>query len=378
MNELGRKLERIEIPDEHGARERTWPVVRSAFAERPARPRGPLHLRPAVALALVLLAAVVAAALTSPGMAVLDRIRKTVGVEHAAPALFALPTQGRLLVRTDAGVWVVRRDGSKRLVGPYREASWSPFGRFVVAARANELVTLEPDGHVHWTLARPGARLPSWGGSRTDTRIAYLGRGSLRVVAGDGTGDRLGCATTRVAAVAPAWQPGSPRILAVATRDGAVRVYESDDCRLLWRTTPGAVPRKIEWSSDGKRLLVLSRRGLRVYDARGRIVAREDTPGGARYVDTTFLAGGHAVVAIRVHGAQSDVFELHPGRSLFHVAGVLDRLAASPDGRWLLVTWPSAEQWVFVRADGRGLRAVSNISRQFDSGSFPRIEGWAP
>ena len=56
--------------------------------------------------------------------------------------------------------------------------------------------------------------------------------------------------------------------------------------------------------------------------------------------------------------------------------GVLSRLAWSPDGAWLLASWPSADQWVFVRADGKRIRAVSNVSEQFRSRSFPRIEGW--
>src|SRR5919108_369433 len=51
-------------------------------------------------------------------------LHETVGIEHAQPALFSLPSPGRLLVASDAGVWVVREDGSKRLLGPYREASW--------------------------------------------------------------------------------------------------------------------------------------------------------------------------------------------------------------------------------------------------------------
>jgi hypothetical protein len=35
-----------------------------------------------------------------------------------------------------------------------------------------------------------------------------------------------------------------------------------------------------------------------------------------------------------------------------------------------------ADQWVFVRADGGGIRAVSNISSQFGSGAFPHVGGW--
>jgi len=59
----------------------------------------------------------------------------------------------------------------------------------------------------------------------------------------------------------------------------------------------------------------------------------------------------------------------------------LRQLAWSPDGRWLLVSWPAADQWVFVRVAGMPrIAAVSRIARQFSARSaqhaFPRIEGW--
>ena len=156
------ELERVEIPGEHEARERTWSVAATAFSERQPVERDRRMLKPAVAIAFAV--AALAAVLSPPGRAVLDEIREVVGVERAQPALFSLPAPGRLLVSSDAGVWVVQQDGSKRLLGDYREASWSPFGRFVVAARENELAALEPDGDVRWTLARPGVRSPRWGG----------------------------------------------------------------------------------------------------------------------------------------------------------------------------------------------------------------------
>ena len=369
---MKRELERVEIPDEHGARERAWAVLSSAFAKRTPASRRSLHWRPALALAVVL--ALVAAAFSSPGKGVVDRIRKTVGIEHAAPALFSLPSPGKLLVRTDAGVWVVQRNGSRRFLGGYREASWSPFGRFLVAARTNELAAIEPNGDVRWTLARPGVRLPSWGGTRTDTQIAYLSGRSLRVVAGDGTGDRVGCAR-RVARVAPAWQPGAPRVLAVAAHSGSVRVYSVDTCRLLWHSKPGPVLTKLEWSSDGHRLLVLAPPGLRVYDARGRLLAEDRPPNPARDADATFVGPeNYGVVGIRVRGGQSNIFA---PRTLFHARGSLRQVTASPDGRWLLITWPTANQWIFVRADGKRIRAISNASSQFESGTFPKVEGWA-
>ena len=47
----------------------------------------------------------------------------------------------------------------------------------------------------------------------------------------------------------------------------------------------------------------------------------------------------------------------------------------SRDGRWLLVEWRTADQWVFVRLDGtRPFRAVSAIARQFRGKAV--VEGW--
>jgi hypothetical protein len=235
---------------------------------------------------------VVAGLLSPPGRAVLDEIRQVVGVEGGAPALFSLPAPGRLLVAADSGVWVVNANGSKRLLGHYREASWSPFGRFVVAARANELVALTPEGTVRWSLARPDVRLPRWGGSRTDTRIAYLSRGALRVVGGDGKGDRL--VDRDAGAEAPRWLDGPAHRLAYARRDGSTRVVDADT------------------------------------------------------------------------GAALEVQPAEPPRATL-----------SPDGRWTVAGWADADQFVFTRLGRpRQIRAVSNVSAQFRSRSFPRIEGW--
>ena len=314
---MRRELERIEIPGEHGARARTWSVVARAFHERPpTRQRAEWPRLAAVAIAL---AALAAAALSSPGRAVLDEVREVVGVERAQPALFSLPAEGRLLVASDAGVWVVQQDGSKRLLGSYREASWSPFGRFVVAARENELAALEPDGDVRWTLARPGVRFAVWTGSETDTRIAYVDRTGVRVVAGDGTGDRL-----------------------VARGGGGP---------LRWR--PG---RRFE---------------LVYVDAQGRTVV-VDVTNGRRDVRPRSPAPRQVRVVRR--GGDSRV--LVGGRIVFRASGRLLGPVRSPDGRWLVVGWPTADQWVFVRANGKRIRAVSNVSEQFRSRSFPRVEGW--
>jgi len=368
------ELESIEIPGEYEAREHTWTMLESALAERQPIERRSSMLRPAIVVAVVV--ATLAAVLSPAGRAVLDEIREVVGVESAQPALFSLPSPGQLLVASDAGVWVVQADGSKRLLGEYREASWSPFGRFVVAARENELAALEPDGDVRWTLARPGARSPRWTGTEADTRIAYVDRTGLRVVAGDSTDDRL---------VAPgvrgplAWRPGSRRELAYAT-PREVRVQDVESGRLVWRArrAGGRSPiRALEWSSDGNRLLVLQPYGLRIYETPGRVMGRDDPSDATQDADAAFRPRSRETAVIRLEGSQSTVFQLATGTPVFSGTGTFDQVAWSPNGRWLLVTWPTADQWVFVRVDGkRSIRAGSNISEQFRSRTFPRVEGW--
>jgi hypothetical protein len=363
---MRRELERIDIPGEHEARGRAWSVVSGAFAER--EPTPPEHHRLRLAVVIAIVAALLAAALSPPGRAVLDEIREAVGVEHAQPALFSLPAEGRLLVASDPGVWVVDEDGSKRLLGDYRDATWSPFGRFVGATRANELAALEPGGDVRWTLARHGVSFPRWSGTDIDTRIAYLVGRRPRVVAGDGTADESLCSTSSRRAAA-AWRPGAGFVIAVLAPSGAVRVLDLDGCRQLWQSEPMPGSNRIEWSSDGARVLVVG--GSKVRELNGRTGAGL---GELRATEAAFRPGTHEPALIRMQGDTSEV--VLGNTTLFSGAGTLSGLTWSPDGRWLLVGWPAADQWVFVRADGRSIRAVANVSSQFRSQSFPRVDGW--
>jgi hypothetical protein len=309
---------KLDVPVPEGAEDRAWHVVRAAYEERVPAPRERKVWRPVLVLAAVAVAA--GAVASPPGQAVLDSIREAVGIERAQPALFSLPAPGRLLVESAGGVWVVQADGSKRRLGDWREASWSPLGRFVVVARANELAAVEPDGDVHWSLARPNVRFPRWAGDRIDTRIAYLSGTSLRVVAGDGTGDRL--LRRNVATMPPTWLPGDGFRLAYTDRAGRTVVVDADT---------------------------------------GRVLRERDAPA--------------ATALIRRRGSASEV--VAGGRVVFRGTGEFRDVARSPDGRWLLVTWPTADQWVFVRTSGkRRIVAVSGITRQFGGGAFPRIAGW--
>ncbi len=120
------------IPGAAEAERRGLALLERAYAERRPAAR-PVMPRLAVALAA---AALLAALLLSPaGAAVRNWIGDvfTAGVRNAQPALTEVPGGGRLLVQSSRGPWVVQPDGSRRLLGHYEEASWSPHGLFVAA-----------------------------------------------------------------------------------------------------------------------------------------------------------------------------------------------------------------------------------------------------
>jgi outer membrane protein assembly factor BamB len=367
-----RELERIEIPNEHDARVRTWAVVRAAYAEREPVPRTRPLLVPALVAAAVL--AVVAAAASPPGRAVIDDVREVIGIEEAAPAVFSLPAPGRVLLTSGSGAWIASADGSKRFLGPARDAAWSPFGRYVAVARPNELVALEPDGDVRWTLARPDVSHPAWGGSDTDTRIAYRSGNRLRVVAGDGTGDRPLARDT--ADVPPAWRPGGGHVLTHATRNGDVVTVDTGSGRLLWRRPGDAPVAGLDWSSDGRRLLVRRDAGAEILTRDGQPFTGF-VPANGRLLAAALRPGSHAVAYALESGGRTQVLvDGEPGGLVFSGPGRSDELGWSPDGRWLLLGWRAADQWVFVRPGTRSVQAAAHVTEQFRSSTFPTLAGW--
>ena len=370
---------KFEAPNERAAEDRAWAVVRAAYAKREPVTWPRRHARPLVAGALV--AAAVAAVLSPPGRSVVHSLRKAVGVQHAQTELFALPAPGQVLVSGAGGTWIVNADGSRRRLGRYSRAAWSPHGLFVVATRRDELLALDPKGNVRWTLARRSPRFPAWTGTRVNTRIAYItGRAlheKLHVVAGDGTGDRtLGEAVPAT----PAWRPGPGHVLAYMTgrslRPPRLIVVDVDRGRTLVRLRPPDGTWLLAWSSDGRRLLALGATSLRVYNAKGTLVLAREPSGGNHYVDGGFVPRTHRVLVLREYGFQSALVAPDTGRVVFRGSGTFGvYLSFSPDGRWALVSWPTANQWVFLRVSGpRHIVGVSRISTQF--GGFPRVEGW--
>jgi dipeptidyl aminopeptidase/acylaminoacyl peptidase len=390
-DDLARRFEEIPVPDERGAEQRGWEVVSAALEERGDRARRPRSGRLARRrlLAVAASAAAVAVAVTPPGAALADWLSDVVDPRGPAarPALTSLPSSGRLLVDARNGPWVVARDGSKRRLGRYSDAAWSPRGLFVVAARGRQLVALEPSGAVRWALAREAPIAdPAW--SPDGFRIAYLSGGELRVVVADGSADRP--VATAAPGSTPSWRPGSGHVLAYVDRADRIVAVDADSRRILWRTPTETQPTQLLWTAGGRRLVAVTARDVRVFDSRGRPLAATRMPAGVRAGTAALRPGGRelAVVRTRTASGSSEVVAyrvgsgIAPARRLFGGSGELDGLAWSPDGRWLLVGWPTADQWLFIRSTAVSeLVAISNLGRQFDPGGngasrFPRIAGW--
>jgi len=387
----------IAIPDD--AEERGLRVVEAAYAEREAPARSRLESRrplPRLALALAL-ATLLAALLLSPaGAAVRDWVDDafTASTPKPEPTLAEIPGGGRLLVESAAGPWVVQPDGSRRLLGGYEEATWSPHGLFVAAADGRTLSAVEPDGTPRWSFTAP-ARVadPRWAPSPGE-RIAYRSGRALRVIAGDGTGERA--LAPQTAPIAPAWSPFGDPSLAYVSAAGALRIVDSESGERL-AAAPG-LPEiaEMEWGAGGTAILETSPRALRLRQVRagklspgpaldaGRMLA---VPPGADLVDAALAPRRQAVAAVLTHwrdaGTSSSVVVYGPagGRQrLLTVPGSLGEVAWSPDGERLLVAWPYANQWLFLPVGKGQGRAVANVSNAFAPGggvaSFPRVEGW--
>lgn len=378
------ELLQVPVPDESGAQERARQVVAGAFAERmPAtHPPHARRLRPALLALAGTTAAVVAIAVSPAGSAIVHSVRQAVGLKHAAPALASLPAPGAVLVTSPAGPWVVQPDGSKRLLGRYQEASWSPHGLFVAVTRPHELLAVDPKGNVHWSLDRAGAvTVPRW--SPDGYRIAYLDGHALRIVAGDGTGDRL--FAPNAAPIAPAWRPSdqNEHVLAFVTAQDELELADVDSGHVIARRRLTAVPNELLWSRDAHRLAVVTHHGVEVFDTTGARLApvRFARPtGAASFVpgthDLTVILGGHRSDAVTVdldHPAQAPT-------EVFSGSGRFSALAWAPDGRWLLLAWPTADQWLFVPAGDERIVAVAGIASQFAPGQGharpPTVEGW--
>lgn len=375
------------VPDEREARERNWQLARAAYRAKPPalRPRRRRVERRRV-LQLAVAVGLIAAVISPAGAAVRDWVGETVdpAPEPALPALTSLPAPGSLLVDSARGPWVVHEDGSKRLLGAYRQSAWSPRGLFVAVIGPGQLLAVDPEGEVRWAVTRFGSVSdPAW--SPDGYRIAYLNSGTLRVVVGDGTGDRS--LVRPVAPVTPTWRPGDGHVVVFAGREGSVRAVDTDSGAELFATGPGPRPTRLAWSPDGSRLLVADPLGLRLLNREGELVWSREAPPGEEFgaaapLDARRVA---AVLTARAEPRRSELVLLGPGSPpprLFAGPGTFSGVQPSPDGRWLLLAWRSADQWLFLDLEHpQRVVAVAGISAQFAPGTtspppFPAVAGW--
>ena len=242
-----------------------------------------------------------------------------------------------------------------------------------------------PRARIRWAVTRSGSVSdPAW--SPDGYRIAYLNSGTLRVVAADGTGDRS--LVRPVARVTPAWRPDGGHVLAFSRRDGSVRAIDADSGAELFATRAGTHSRR---GSPGRPTAhgcwSRTRSELRLFDRRGELVWSRAAPAGKEFGAAAPLDAGRvaAVLSTRSEPSRSELFLLGPRAPdirLFAGPGVFSGVEPSPDRRWLLLAWRSADQWLFLDlAHPQRVAAVAGISAQFAPGTtspppFPSVAGW--
>ncbi|MDX6634428.1 MAG: hypothetical protein QOF06_631 [Solirubrobacterales bacterium] len=408
---LNRALWDAPVSEPPEAEKRGQRIVSAAYAERQGGertgPKSHLPSLPRLALGLAL-ATLLAALLLSPaGAAVRGWVDDafTGSAPRPEPTLARVPGGGRLLVQTGEGPVVVQPDGSRRLLGDYEGATWSPHGLFVAAVKKRTLSALEPDGTPRWSVtAAQRVAVPRW--SPSGERIVYRSGFDLRVIAGDGTEDRLLAGSTAAgtppdarispAYVPPAWSPTGEDALAYVTGAGRLRILDSETAAVLAAAPALHRITWMDWADGGRKILEASPATLRLrpvwragHPSRPALgmAHRLPLPPGATVNDAA-LAPQRSLVAVSVtywrkHGTYSEVLVFRPGqgpRTLLSVPGSLWQVEWSPDGKRLFIAWPGANQWLFLPL-GRGKgRAIANISKAIaPSGrptSFPQLEGW--
>ena len=407
MNEerLRALLRETPAPGEEAAAQRGLRIAREAFTRREPPRR---QARPRLGLAFAIGVLIAGLTLSPAGAEVRDWIGDvfTAGVPNAERALTDVPGGGRLLVQTRDGAWVVQPDGSRRLLGRFQSATWSPRGLFVAATDGHTLSALDPEGNLRWSISAGAATSdPRWSAG-SGFRIAYRAGSALRVIGADGSKDGLlggskdGLLDPQAAAVPAVWSPQGLHLLAYVDAEERLRAVNADTGEVLGsaQTLPGID--LLGWSADGSMLLETSPRALRIRPVTTSKLVEElaleaprnvRLPAGASLETAAFSPNGAAIAALLYSRgragkpAHSEVVLIDPDgsppRRIFSVSGRLSDLAWSPDGRWLLLSWPDADQWLFIPLGGPGkIRAIGGISGEFSPGEgdsgFPRIDGW--
>ena len=374
--EVRDRLREQPLPGEAEAAARSWAVVEAALAERAAPPRRRTGIR--LAMAAAALGVGLLAALSPAGAWIEDQL--AADAPPGRPAFAALPDgTGPVLAISRSGAYAIHPDGATRWLGGFSEAGWSPRGKHVVGVEGRRVVAVTPTATLRWTVVRPRrVHHPSWS-QGPGFAVAYLEGRQLRAVAGDGTPSTDRRVRGDAAPVTPAWRPGSDRVLAYATRGGAVEAVDVQTGATLWRTALPSDARSLAWS--GRRLAALSTRGLTLLSARGGMLATVRLPGVASAM-ALHPSGARAAVVVGA-GTGKRVVEValaaEPAtrtarRRLFQ--GDVDGLTWSADGTRLLLSWRAAGQWLLV-GPGERIRALDGVTRELGAaGGFPRAVSW--
>ena len=152
-----------------------------------------------------------------------------------------------------------------------------------------------------------------------------------------------------------------------------MRVVDGDRGTVLGRSEARDVV-ALDWVADRRLLLTPTRASL--FDDSSQDVLRTD----GRFTDGALSPRAQQLALVSTHAGTS-VVELvsrtGETRQLFSGRGRFGRPVWSSDGRWLAIGWPEADQLVLISVAGKQqIRAVSNVSAQFRSRSFPTISGW--
>jgi hypothetical protein len=143
------------------------------------------------------------------------------------------------------------------------------------------------------------------------------------------------------------------------------------------------VPTELQWTGDGAYLLVLAPRTLRIFGRDLRPVRTIRLSSGPHSLAVE--SGTHRFALTQRFGGDRSVLltfdEDRPDqapRRVFAATGVFTGVEWSPDGRWLVLAWPGADEWLFIRARGpRKVLPVARVAEQFSSrGVFPALGEW--
>ena len=250
--------------------------------------------------------------------------------------------------------------------------------RFVIAWKGRRLAALDRRGKVRWSLQRPAAGAARALVAERLPRRLPLGRRPAR-----GRRRRHRRPPPRTARASRRWPGGRAGRTCSPTPPAATSTSLDVDSGV--RLARIQLPRRLRPDRlVGRRHAPVRQpppldRRLR----RARAPHRPHPDAGRQTVTTFVPARGGSLVAVArrdrtVERGRAD----GPGsrdRVLFRADGRFSRLRFSPSGRWLLVAWPLADQWVYLRPGASGaarVLAAPRVTRRFSGRGFPQLQGW--